>query len=624
MEKGYGHEMYRLFSIFLFLTQHNDAEADVSASSHVVQSSKFAQWFLEEEKQLVDGLSSSRPDDLLSLIVGGEKGGSQHLSANATEKILPNCPSQSFELAERHTSSNIMSTNVETTEQYCSSDKPNVPSVLTCEDLEQSLMSGISESSSSFLPPVQGWSSTVAKAEQQKADIDDLASQHLLSLLSKGSSLNHMALSHNLDVRSPENPQNTEVVSVCTIPNSREVGAENVPHSGKPLTLEALFGTAFMKELQLVGTTASGQKDLVGSARADVSNSHCLSLPVTDDDHISSTVETAFSMPSFGSTDLASHQIHQMRSDTLEKCLLGFDPEEQLDSSQLQSEVGSKLAGSDKSLEVRLPEQDSLIAVSGPLNVLNFMPPRNSTKAELSIQDTPADSTENFSALGSVIRDERPILSAQEGPSFLRGFYSERESHVQHHDLHVQTSSAQLHPRLNHTGPMFHPMDSHLANVNPQMKFVSPGNMIHHDNPYHQYPTNMHRPPFHHHSAGIAGLDLAINNPALQQMHMNGNFPPHQLLHGFPGGAHLPPHTDNQVTGFIQGPGPMQSFPQRPPNFGGFGFPPQGGGTNHPEALRRLIEMELRSSSKQGRTFPAAGHSPGMYGHELGMGFGYR
>uniref|UniRef100_A0A2P2P299 Uncharacterized protein LOC105124837 n=1 Tax=Rhizophora mucronata TaxID=61149 RepID=A0A2P2P299_RHIMU len=106
-------------------------------------------------------------------------------------------------------------------------------------------------------------------------------------------------------------------------------------------------------------------------------------------------------------------------------------------------------------------------------------------------------------------------------------------------------------------------------------------------------------------------------------MQMHGNVPPHQPRHGCPRGVHLPQHVDDQVTGFMQGPSPMQCLSQRHSDVGGLGFPPQGGGTNQPEALQRLIEMELRSNAKQVHPFPPAGHSPGIYGHELDMGFGY-
>jgi hypothetical protein len=55
-----------------------------------------------------------------------------------------------------------------------------------------------------------------------------------------------------------------------------------------------------------------------------------------------------------------------------------------------------------------------------------------------------------------------------------------------------------------------------------------------------------------------------------------------------------------------------------------FSAPEVGGGSNHPEAIQRLIELELRSNSKQIQPFPGGGHGQGIYGHELDMGFGYR
>lgn len=57
---------------------------------------------------------------------------------------------------------------------------------------------------------------------------------------------------------------------------------------------------------------------------------------------------------------------------------------------------------------------------------------------------------------------------------------------------------------------------------------------------------------------------------------------------------------------------------------GELSVPDVGGGSNHPEAFQRLMEMELRSNAKQIRPYAAGGHNQGMYGHELDMRFGYR
>lgn len=58
-----------------------------------------------------------------------------------------------------------------------------------------------------------------------------------------------------------------------------------------------------------------------------------------------------------------------------------------------------------------------------------------------------------------------------------------------------------------------------------------------------------------------------------------------------------------------------------------FSAPEVGGGSNNPEAIQRLLELELRSNSKQIQPFAAGGHGQhgqGMYGHEVDMGFRYR
>lgn len=517
---------------------------------------------------------------MLSLIVGGEKGGgSQVFDDKATEHLEPHFSFQSAGLADRNMTSNLISTIVENTKQLCNTDKPEaVPAVLTCEDLEQSMLSGITENGSTLAPPVPGWSGPDAKTEKQETNIDDQASQHLLSLLQKGMGLQDIAPSANLGIRSSDKLQNVEVANLGTgLRNPREVDAENSPNSGKPLTLETLFGTAFMKELKSVGAPASSQRGSVG--HADVSESHGLPFPVINDPLLTSTVENAPNISHHRSGVIVSNQRQQLKSDRIEGHLLGYDIQNEVDSSQLQNELASKLGGFDGSVEIRLPEEDSLITVSDPLNLQNFIPARNSAKAELSTPETPIDIAEKLAALNPAFRDERPIVGGQEGPPFLRGPFDMREPDVQYHNLHLQPSSPQFHPaQLNQMGPMFRPLDSLPASINAQMKFMAPDNIIHHDNPHHQFPANMLRPPFRHPSTTLTGFEPTTHNSVLQQMHMPGNFPPPHLPRGLPRGTPVPLHPNNQGTGFIQEPNPMQSFPfgQRQPNFGGLGIPAQG------------------------------------------------
>ncbi|KAL9385400.1 hypothetical protein Peur_022410 [Populus x canadensis] len=606
--------------------EHHDVKADDPRSPQTSQSSKFAQWFSEEEKKPVDNLPSGKPNDLLSLIVGGEKGGSQ---VKTTDHMLPTLPFQSFELADRHLKSNQKSVSVENNEELSITGKLDAtPAVLTCEDLEQSILSEITENGSALPPPVYGWGGGDVKAEQEKADVH--ASQHLLSLLQKGTGLNNLAPSANLGISATDRQQNSGVANPSKAAHKpRHADAENIPNSGKALTLETLFGTAFMKELQSVGAPISRQRNSIGYARDDASESHGLPIPVIDDGLLPPTVEIPSSMSSHGSGVLASKQRQQIVLDRTEEHLLGFDPQNEADSSHLRTEMSSKLGGFDGSYEIQLPEEDSLIAVSDPLNLRNFLLARNSTKSELMpIPGTSVDIAEKLAALNSGFRDERPI-GGHKGPPFLRGPYDMREPDVHYHNLHVQPSSPQLQPQLNRPGPMFHPLDSHPANMNAQMKLVAPEN-IRHDTPNHQFPENMLRPPFHHPSSALTGFNPTTRDSMLHQLHMRGSFPSPLLRRELSRGAIPLPHPNNQVTGFMQESSPMQGFPigQRQPYFGALGIPPQandgGGESNQPEALQRLIEMELRSNSKQIHPFATPGHGPGIYGHELDMSFGYR
>ncbi|GLT84656.1 hypothetical protein SLE2022_028730 [Rubroshorea leprosula] len=595
--------------------EHQNNKVDETQAPVTVHSSKFARWFLEEERKPVEDLSSARSNDLLSIIQGSERGGAQD-SDVATKNVTSNVTFQSPKLADRHVASSL-SSRIENSEQACNVNNINkpaaVPAVLTCEDLEKSILSESSENVPTLLPPVQVWSIPDEKTKQQKGKIDDQASHHLLSLLQKGTGMKHMA-SVKLDIRPMEKLQCSEVATSMdnASHDSKEVKAENVPSSGKTLTLEALFGSAFMQELESVGAPASFQNDSMISTTVDPLESNGLPLPLKDDGLLSSMIHIGSNMSDYKTNIFPFTQREHMKSDEIGEHLLGFDDRRTVpDSSQHRAELGSKLGGFDESADIRLPEEDSLIAVSHPVSLQNFMPVRTSVKAELlPAQEEPVDIVEKLAAL-------RPVVGGQEGPSFLHGTYDKRESDIPFHNLNVQPSSLQLHPpQLNHAGPFSQP-----PNINSQM--------IHRDPPpNHQFPANMLRHPFHHPNSGRTSFDPPLQYPMLQQMHSPGNFP--HLQQGLPGSAPLPPHSNNPLTGgFMQEMNPVQGFPfsRRQPNFPGLGIPPGpdvGGMGSHPETLQRLIGMELRSNPKQIRSLGGSGHSQGMYGHELDMGFRYR
>ncbi|KAH7513076.1 hypothetical protein FEM48_Zijuj12G0158100 [Ziziphus jujuba var. spinosa] len=625
------------------LLEDQDAKADETHSPQTVHSSKFAYLFLEEEKKHGNDHSSGRSNDLLSLIGGGEKGGSL-VSGSKNEKISPNLPFQTSEPVDQVMTSNMMSTTIDTSEQLNKTNKgETVSAVLTCEDLEQSILLGIDANGSSSQPPVQSWSDPDGKTEQRTANIDNHASQHLLSLLQKGTSLNDKESSTNPGTSADSLHATEGVNTSAAFQNLREANSENVSNSSNTLTLETLFGTAFMQELQSVGAPVSVQRAPAGAARVDVSEPHGLPFPVKDESLVPSTNEIGFSTAVHGGNVLIANKRKQTKGDRTDEQWLAFDdPQARLNNtSQIQINLGSKVGGFDVPADIPLPEEDSLITATNPPNHQNFMPSGSFVKTELPSSSNPqVDIAEKLAAFNSAFKDERSARGGQE-PPFFRGPYDKRESDIPYQNLNVQPSSAQLHhPRLNNMGPLFHPMDSHPVNMNSQMKFLASEANIHHDPPNHQIPADMLRPPFHHPSTGLPGFDQPIHHPMLQQIHMQGNFPPPHMLQGLSRGpplpshpsrgAHLPAHPNSQVTGFVQDLNPMPNVPfgHRQPNFGSLGMPPPahdvGGGSSHPEAFQRLLEMELRANPKQIHPFAPGGHSQGMFGHELDMGFGYR
>jgi hypothetical protein len=588
--------------IFNFLRYFNINWLYIDIKEYALSSG--SSFHLIAEKKPVDDLSSSRTNDLLSLIVGGEKGGSQISDLKNTEHILPNFPSESSKPAEGHTTSNVTSAVVENSEQLYKNNKPHaVPAVLTCEYLEQSILSEIGENGSTLQPPVQVpvqvLSIPNAKAKQPKANIDDHASQHLLSLLQKGTGLKDIAPSPNLDIRSSDKPHNNDGASFDTAPQTKEVNSDKSSNSGQSLTLETLFGTAFMKELQSVGAPVSVQRGSVGSARVDASQPHEFPFPVMDDGLVLKN-EIGPNTTSYESSVLTSKQRLQTKPVNIEEQWLGFDDLQRgLDSAQPQTRLKSKLDGFDGPADIRLPEEDSLI-VSDSLNLRNYATAGNTARTELlPFPNTEVDIAEKLAAF-NIFKDERSFMGGQEGPAFLRGPYDVREPDVPYQNLSIQPSSPQLHPpHSNHAGP-FHPLDSHPGNINSQMKFMPPEGIIRHDpSSNHQFPANINilRPPFHHPSTGLTGFDPPSHHPMLQQMHMSGNFAPPHLLQGFPRsapmpaqpnrGAPLPPHVNNQMTGFAPELNPLQAFPfgHRQPNFAGLGMRPPG------KALTALISL---------------------------------
>lgn len=505
--------------------EHQDIKEDDAWSPNTVQSSKFARWFVEEEKKPADELSSGRPNDLLSLIVGGEKG-SQMSNKRGTESFLANFPIKTSEMAKENVKSNITSS-----------------SVLTCEDLEQSMLLEISEHNSSTPHPVQGLNGVDTKTEPPKGHIDNRASKHLLSLLQKGTDSKGIVPSSKLNM-----------ISERPLSFVEEVNAENVDDR-KNLKLETLFGSAFMEELQSLEAPVSLQRGLSGSTN-----------------RTQMELENEQQLPGF---DNVRAKVHL---------------------SKLQEKPGLSNSSFNGSVEIPLPDEDSLITVGN--NNSMFIPKVEFT----SVPNAPVSITEKLAALNSLLKNERSIGSGQENQLIFQPSYDKFEPEI---------------PYQNFRGnPLFHSLDSHP--------------------PHHQVPSNNARPPFQLPSTGAIGFDHHHHHHhhhhhLLQHMQAQGNYPPPHMLRA----AALHPQNPNKhAPGFIQELNPMQAFAfghQQPNNFDGLrlpvSVPDNGGGSNHPEALQRLIGMELRSNPNKQihHPFAVAGHSQDMtFGHELDTGFRHR
>ena len=616
--------LYKLFDNASTLTSGKSTsivEPDHKAdewSPRAFQSSKFAHWFAEEGKMSRDNLTP-RPNDLLSLIVGGEKGGLQ-VSNVETTHVAPNFTFHNPEPGADHVTTNITHTTIFSSELSYKSDKPEiVPVVLTCEDLEQSILSQVGENGLSTQQHLQD--KDFGAKTGQSTSTDDHASEHLLSLLQKGSVHKDMELSSVLD--STDMVHNTERVTTGKfLDNPEEVNAD-ASNSTKTLTLETLFGSAFMKELQSVGAPLSVQRGSIGSAGADFSESQLFPFPTSDNIHLPTGELT---QKRHGSGVFPSENTHQLKSNRFEEQQwLGYgDSQGDVNSSLLQSDIPNG-SGFNRSHDIRLPEEDSLIG--DPLQ--SFLSVGNSAKTDLS-QDTSVDITRKLAALNSAFRDERLMMRNQEAQAYPRGPYDIRGPGTPYQNLNTHRPSQFQPHHLNHIGQMFNQLDSHSPHTSSYMKVATSEGMVHHDSlANRQFPGNMLRPPFHQPSSVVTGFDPPAHHPLLQQMHMQGNLPPPHLLRGFPRGAAVPSHPSNPMAGIMQEPNPLQSFPfsgqQQHPSLGGpgvqFQAPGVAGGRNHPEALQRLFEMELRSNSKP---IHNSGHNQGIHGHELDLGFGFR
>ncbi|XP_073102426.1 uncharacterized protein [Elaeis guineensis] len=625
LEKLFGSALSKNYDNSPTYVENQGLERDEETRSPVVsKSSKFAHWFLEEEKKPMEDFSSR---DLLSLIVNNEKVGSQTPAVSndiAEGYIAPSLAFENNDNAPKLLTSPATLSIAGISEQYHQGDKPDSnPLVLTCEDLEQSILAEVKDSSSTLQHSVQGaWTVLDGKSEDQRTNVDDHASQHLLSLLQKGTKKDAMALSR-LGMESFDRLTISDVksgVNLGGVENATPSNSETVPGSEKTLTLEALFGAAFMNELHSVEAPVSVQRGSAGGINdTDVPLTHKLPISPADDALFSSSSGEYVSNKTI-------HEGKMLYLNHIQEAGGYNVPGAGVDNRDSPIE-GSKLGSAGLeggAMEIHLPEEDSLITVSDSLDSItsDTLPFVNAHKTEELLPGKTLGEL-NAKLLDAIPRDAESITLSLDGLPHLHGPYDMVDSDNLYHHLQGRPSSQLPHP-MNQTRPLFQQLD-HLANRNQQMKFTGPEG-IHHD-PHHPFPANA----IPHHAFNNAGdprFDPAAHHLMFQQMPLPGNFPQQYPFQGLPRGVPLS-HPINHIPGYSPEMGNVHNhpMPQRQPNYGGLGMgmpgPVVGGGTGgHPEALERLIEMEMRANSKQ--IHPAsAGYIPGIFGPELDMNFRY-
>lgn len=513
---------------------------------------------------------------MLSLIGGGEKGGVQASNVKASHHVPQEFTHHSSDLTNTLLSS-ISPAATGISEQLYSNNKLEpVPTVLTCEDLEQKILSEYSESSSTLQPPVQDTSVSDTETVVSKSSVDNHASQHLLSLLQKGADLKEKKPIPTLEIGSSNNFLSPPVGGIGTpLEKSGQAEKKTLENAGKNITLEALFGSSFMKELQSVEAPVSVHRSLAGSARADVFEPHNLTFPLMDAGPIpSATDEVGPNRRNYDNNVLAPNSKQQTKLDKVENWLGFEETHVGVGFPKFQSE-GRHQHGFDGGVDIQLPEEDSLITVADPLNPSNsvYMPGGNSNKSEFLSSSTSIGVAEKLAALNAGFKDERS-MRMQEGPQFVRGPYDMIESEREYQNLHARASPPQFHsPNMSHGRPFFHPTDAHPAHIASKMRFIAPESIKHDGWTNNQFPGHMLRPAFPHPNTAT-GFDIPSHHQMLQQTQMPGSFPPPNLLHEFPRGGSVPPQPSNQPNVFMQEPNSMQGFPlsQRHPNVSGLGM----------------------------------------------------
>ncbi|XP_031494518.1 uncharacterized protein LOC116260363 [Nymphaea colorata] len=584
-------------------------KADEEPWNPVTQSSKFAHWFCEEEVKPAVDQPPSTAEDLLSLFASNEKGIAYNTEIkkelNKAGTIIP--PEEATNIQEHVVQP--LPTSVGSVSEPSHSEKLDVRSgVLTCEDLEQFILAEANASQTNIESSVKVFSNVPnLGSEQQQTDVDNQASQHLLSLLQKGTTLKDSIATNKAE-------------EIAAVASAQPISVDGVQLLEKTLTLESLFGTAFMQELQSVEAPVSVQR-----ASGGVRTTTDLDMPGAA--FLPSDIKPAGKI-SHDSIPAALIHGGERRYDTSKASWLGFDGRKDGIKSEVAPSLGFENEPADDTVDIHLPEEDSLITVSSaPTNEAQaFLSSGIASKEEILLSSAmPVDIMEKLTGLDNALRDDRSMIPAIDHrplQEVLRGPFNMMGPEFQHQQRLLGGQSLP-HVPMNPLRPPYSQLEQEL-NRHPE-RFLGPT-----DNGFdlrHHFPPNVLQHPFHH-NAGIPARFEPDHHQAMQHM-VPGNLPGPHPLQPLPGG--LPLQHQHGLGPFNNAPfmpdiHSVQGFPfhHRPPNFNAMEVPVPGtaGRSGHPEGLERLIEMELRANANKKPPFvPNPG---GPFGPEIDMAYRYR
>ncbi|XP_039134615.1 uncharacterized protein LOC120271987 isoform X1 [Dioscorea cayenensis subsp. rotundata] len=623
LDKLFGSALSTNFSTSPSIIEHqgHKAHEDIKSPAEI-ESSKFAHWFFDEvDKKAVDDFSSK---NLLSLIINKEEVTS-HVSEFSLDKncesVKPSLPFKNLESVHRQCEFPAAAAPVTIPTPYHQSDSQETSSgVLTCEDLEQSILAEVKDNSSVLWQSVQGpWMQLDHELEGHKATVDDHASEHLLSLLRKGTDSKESILPAGIDLMVSPTDRIDISDGKASSDSTSIKGHKKAPSSEKALTLEALFGAAFMSELHSVDAPLSVQRGSVDEP--EIPESLELHPSYKHNTLVSPALGEvqAYKITSQGNEEAFTHT-QQGKANKVPGLGYGHNN----DSSNMGLKLGDPAESRAVAVDIHLPEEDSLITDSDSFDRIASDP---ALLRVLNRNEGPLEQPSD-SVLMAILRNtEHTEQGHLPQPNFLEGPSGIVDSDKLHH-LHGWPSSQFPHP-MNQVRPLFPPMEHH-GNMHPQMRLIGSENI----RPELQHPFAANVFPQHVlHSGDRPQFDPVGHHPMFQHMPMPmpmpGNLPAPHPHHGFPRGV-PPPYSMSPMEGYMAEMNNMHGFPlnQRPPNFGarGMGMPGPAigsGGGGNPPLLNRLIEMELRANPKQIHS-AAPGQIPGVYGPELDMSLRYR